>query len=488
MVMRMEQRGTRRVDRFQLTAEACTDGPFKGYVGLDRINSAAIDRPEEKMTHLMHHLNLVNLRHGFRELDGSKASGIDQVTKLEYGKDLEENIYNLCDEIQRGGWRPKPSREVLIPKPQGGTRPLAVGCLEDKIVQNVCAKILEAIFEPEFHRHSYGFRYKRSTHQAIAQLYQQIRYRADNCVVVEMDIEKFFNSIDHEKLMAIIEERIKDQHFLRLIRRQLRNSILSVDGEIKVNEVGTPQGSPISPVLANIYLHSVLDQWFDENWSELGEIVRYADDAVFVFGSEKDATDFKKSLTKRLQEVGGLNLNLEKSGIIRFSKNNPEGDIPFLGFVIYWGRDGSKRKLLKVKTAAKRIAQCIQKFKEWIKLERHRYTTKKLWKLAATKLQGHYNYYGVSHNRDKLQHFYHSCIMLLFKWLNRRSQKRSWTWEGFKTRLKFNQLPTPPSEWELIDIQSSLGPELKRKPKSRMRKLRTYGSERSNGRQRPLFT
>ena len=488
VVMRMEQRETRRVNRFQLTAEACTDGPFTGYVGLDRINSAAEGRPEEKMTHLMHHLNLHNLRHGFRELDGSKASGVDQVTKLEYGKALEENIYNLCDEIQRGGWRPKPSREVLIPKPQGGTRPLAIGCLEDKIVQSVCAKILEAIFEPAFHRHSYGFRYKRSTHQAIAQLYRQIRYRADDCVVVEMDIEKFFNTIGHDKLMAVIEGRIKDQPFLRLIKRQLRNSILSVNGEIKINEVGTPQGSPISPVLANIYLNSVLDQWFEENWSERGEIVRYADDAVFVFGCEADALDFQKALTERLSVVGGLNLNMEKSGIIRFSKNNPEGDIPFLGFVIYWGRDGSKRKLLRIKTAPKRVAQCIQRFKEWIKAERHRYTTAKLWKLAALKLQGHYNYYGVSLNRQKLHYFYHSCIMLLFKWLNRRSQKRSWTWQGFKTRLKFNQLPQPPMESDLINIQNALGSKLKHKPKSRMRELRTYGSARSRGTQVPLFT
>jgi RNA-directed DNA polymerase len=486
--MRMEQRETRRVARFQLYADACTDGQFKGYTGLERINSAAKDRPEEKMTHLMHHLNLHNLRQAFCELDGSKASGVDQVTKLEYGKELEDNIYNLCDEIQRGGWRPKPSREVLIPKPTGGTRPLAVGCLEDKIVQTACTKVLEAIFEPEFHRHSYGFRYKRNTHQAIAQLYQQIKYRAEDCVVVEMDIEKFFNTIDHDKLMAVIEERIKDQHFLRLLKRQLRNSILSVDGEIKVNEIGTPQGSPISPVLANIFLNSVLDQWFSEHWSERGEIVRYADDAVFVFGSEGDATQFQKALIERLSEAGGLNLNLNKSGIIRFSKRAPEGDIPFLGFVLYWGKSGSKQKLLKVKTAPKRVAQCIQRFKEWIKTVRHRYTTKKLWQLAASKLRGHYNYYGVSHNGQKLQYFYHNCIMLLFKWLNRRSQKRSWTWFGFKTRLKFNPLPKPPIVAELINVQNGLGSELKHKPKSRMRKLRKSGSARSRGTQVPLFT
>lgn len=486
--MRTERSEARRVDRFQLTLQGCTDGPFEGYVGLDRINLAATERSEEKMTHLMHHLNLHNLRRAFRELDGSKASGIDQVTKQEYGAGLEENIFALCDEIQRGGWRPRPSREVLIPKPQGGIRPLAIGCLEDKIVQTLCAKILEAIFEPSFHRHSYGFRYKRSAHQAIAELHQQIRYRSDNCVVVEMDIEKFFNSMNHEKLMGVIEQRIKDAHFLRLIRRQLRNSILNVEGEIRTNDIGAPQGSPLSPVLANIYLNSVLDQWFEENWSSKGEIVRYADDAVFVFSSQEDAQNFRFSLEERLRDEGGLKLNADKSALVKFDRHNPKGDVSFLGFVLYWGRYKNKPGVLKVKTAPKRVAQCIQRFKDWIKAERHRHTTAKLWALAASKLQGHYNYYGVSCNRPKLRYFYWCCIDLLYKWLNRRSQKRSWSWAGFMHRLHNNPLPQPPAESELINVQSGLGSKLKHKPKSRMRKLRTYGSARSRGAQTPLFT
>jgi len=221
----MEPREARRVNQFKLTPEPCADGTFKGYVGLDRINSAAVKRTTDRFCNLMHHLSEFNLRQAFRKLDGAKASGIDQVTKHEYGRDLQTNLENLVDEIKRGGWRPRPSRERLIPKPTGGMRRLAIGCLEDKIVQNLCAKILEAIYEPIFHRHSFGFRTGRSPHQALARVHQEIRLRKDSCVVVEMDIEKFFDHISHEKLMELIELRISDAHFLRLMRRMLRNSI-----------------------------------------------------------------------------------------------------------------------------------------------------------------------------------------------------------------------------------------------------------------------
>jgi group II intron reverse transcriptase/maturase len=435
----------------------------------------------------MHHLNEFNLRRAFRDLDGSKASGIDQVTKNEYEKQLLANIENLKLKIQDGGWRPKPSREKLIPKPTGGMRPLAIGCLEDKIVQNLCAKILEAIYEPIFHSCSYGFRRGKSQHQALARVHQEIRLRKDACVVVEMDIEKFFNTIPHDKLMALIKLRITDTSFLRLINRMLKNSILSEDGEIRVNEAGTPQGSPISPVLSNIYLHYALDQWFQENWVGRGQMIRYADDAVFVFARENDAQDFRRALEARLEDYG-IKLNGEKSGLVRFNERKPEGDVPFLGFVFYWGCSATKRKLLKVKTAPKRLAASIQRFKEWIKAERNRHRLVKIWSLAATKLQGHYNYYGVRSNLAKLQHFYHECVNELFKWLNRRSQKRSYTWEGFLRRLKFDPLPKPPTSGALIDIENGLGTKLKHKLKSRVRENRTHGSNRSSGRQRPLFT
>jgi group II intron reverse transcriptase/maturase len=434
----------------------------------------------------LHHLNVHNLRQAFRELDGSKASGIDHVTKEIYRQNLTSHLETLAEAIRRGGWRPKPSREVLIPKPQGGSRPLAVGCLEDKIVQTLVARILEAIYEPIFHRHSYGFRRGKSAHKAIGRLYAVIHERQKSCVVVEMDIEKFFNSMDHEWLMHKIEMKIADPHFLRLIRRMLRNSILTQDGSLKVNERGSPQGSPVSPILANIYLHYLLDEWFVQNFSARGHFVRYADDAVFVFRNQDDALLFHQALVARMK-VGSLNLNLDKSRIVPFGKDNPQGTISFLGFEFYWGLSQLTRPTLKLKTSPKKLNRCLQAFYDWIKLSRNKKSLDVLWQLAAAKLQGHYNYFAVLFNQSKLAHYYHACISALFKWLNRRSQKRSFTWERFKRRLLFNPLPRPPAGWELLDITSEHATERNHKPKSRMRKLRTSGSVRSAG-LTPAFT
>jgi group II intron reverse transcriptase/maturase len=483
--MSVEQSGRRLVDRFKLKPQACTDGPFKGYYGLDRINSVATRDRTQVFNNLMHLIDEDNLVQAFRGLDGSKAVGIDQVTKVEYGRNLRANIETLVDEIRRGGWRPRPARVVHIPKPSGGKRPLAIGCVEDKIVQNLVAKILEAIYEPRFHRHSYGFRPKRSGHQALSRVYSAIQKRGKYTVVVEMDIEKFFNHIDHDKMMGFLEERISQQPFLRLMRRLLRNSYLSEDGSVVDNSTGTPQGSPVSPILANIYLHHVLDLWFDENYIGRGEMVRYADDAVFIFDDRKKAEEFQTALKARFAEFG-LKLNDDKSNVVELGPKN-KGMVSFVGFILYWGKTRISRTTLKVRTALERHNRAIQSFKEWIKTNRNRLPTRVLWQRIAVRLRGHYNYYGVTFNR-LVTTFYYVCIKLTFKWLNRRSQKISYTWEQFARKLMFNPLPKPPEGWEAIDITTEHGSENKHKPKSRMRKLRPSGSQRSSGRQRPLFT
>lgn len=470
-----------------LTPQVCEDGPFRGYARLHWIRSAAEKKPSEKVPQLMHHLNATNLRQAFRELDGSRASGVDGVTKQQYQETLESNLRALEDTIRKGGWGPRPSREVLISKPNGGTRPLAIGCLEDKIVQTLVARILEAIYEPLFHRHSYGFRRGKSAHQAIGRLYEVISQRRENCVVVEMDIEKFFNSVDHEWLVQKLELKIADPHFLRLIRRMLRGSILHEDGSLAETERGTPQGSPVSPVLANICLHYLLDEWFDENHSKSGEFVRYADDAVFVFKNETTARNFHGALVARMKE-GGLCLNLDKSGIVPFAASAPVGFVSFLGFDFYWGQDSKGRRTLKPKTSSKKLNRGMQAFSDWIKAARNKKKLKTLWLDAAAKLQGHFNYFGVFFNESKLAHFYHACIGSLFKWLNRRSQKKSFTWEKFYRKLWFDPLPKPPSGTQLKDVSSPHRSERKHQPKSRVREIRTPGSVRSAGRQRPAFT
>jgi RNA-directed DNA polymerase len=486
--MERRERTVTRVNQFKLSPDTCADGPFKGYERLHWINSAALANREIRFGNLLHHFSIGNLRQAFRQIDGNKAVGIDQVTKKEYGRNLEENLAKLSDEIRRGGWRPKPSREKLIPKPQGGFRPLAIGCLEDKIAQLLMAKILEAIYEPIFHRHSYGFRAGKNTHQALARLYKVVSERPDNCVVVEMDIEKFFNSMDHGLLMELIEKRIEDQHVLRLIRRMLRNSILHENGEITLTERGSPQGAPVSPVLANIYLHYVLDEWFEENWGDKGQLVRYADDAVFVFTSERTANEFKAALQERLENFGKLKLNSDKSGMLKLDSKSPQGQLPFVGFCLYWGHGPKKKPLLRAKTAPKKLAKGIETFTDWVKAIRHRKKLDIIWDMAAAKLRGHYQYYGVSFNLPKLNHYYYAAVQALFKWLNRRSQRRSFTWERFQRRLRFNPLPKPPTAFELLDITNGLGTELKHKPRSRMRKSRTSGSNRRAGWQQLAFT
>ena len=474
----MERREARRVTQLSLTPQVCEDGPFRGYVKLHWIRSAALKRREEPVRALMHHVHTDNLRRAFRELDGNKACGVDGVTKQHYQENLESNLRALHDTIHCGGWRPKPSREVLIPKPQGGTRPLAVGCLEDKMVQALTALILEALYEPLFHRHSYGFRRGKTPHEAIGRLYSVINARRRKCVVVEMDIEKFFNSVNHEWLLQKLKLKIADTHFLRHIHRLLRASILHKDGSLSETERGTPQGSPVSPMLANICLHYLLDEWFDENYAGRGEFVRYADDAVFVFTDETTALSFQLELQNRLQEAG-LSLNTAKSAVVPFTSKAPKGTIPFLGFEFYWGRNLKGETLLKIKTVLKRLNRSMEAFTDWIKSLRNRKPLKQLWVEAATRLSGHFNYFGVCFNEAKLSHFRFVCIASLFKWLNRRSQKRSFSWTKFARKLKFNPLPLSPRGQQLIDVTSEHRSVRKHQPKSRMREIRTYGSDRS---------
>jgi hypothetical protein len=267
-----------------------------------------------------------------------------------------------------------------------------------------------------------------------------------------VDIEKFFDNINHERMMEYIERRIQDAHLLRLISRTLRNSILRTTGETKRNRLGSPQGSPASPILANIYLHYVMDDWFQQNWGHEGRIVRYADDAIFVFSNWTKANEFKRALEDRLIEEGKLKLNMDKSKITLFGNSKAVGDIQFLGFNFYWGRKLNKVKLLRLKTNPQRLSRSIKNFTDWIKMHRNRRKLETLWDMASARIQGHYNYFRLSFNQSKLRHFYWACTRALFKWLNRRSQRRSFTWKKFLDRLKYNPLPKPPLGYELKNI------------------------------------
>lgn len=384
-------------------------------------------------TNLMKHININTLKEAFKEINGKKALGVDKITKSEYGKNLDENLHNLVKRIANGSYRPLPKREVLIPKQNGKMRPIAIASFEDKLVDWCAGAILSEIYEPLFIRNSFGYRKSKSAHGAIEASYYSLE-NGSRSNVVEIDFSNFFNTIPHKKLIRILEKRIADKRFIGLIYRLLTGEILKSTGDQIKSEIGTPQGGIASPILANIYLNEVVDQWFLENYSSYSNvIVRYADDAVFFFKEENDAKEFMVDLRKRVSEYG-ISLNEEKTRILKLNKQSHES-FNFLGFTFYRGKQ-HKRNILKIKTQKEKLKKAIEDFYSWIKTNRNRMKLKELWSLAKSKITGHLNYYGYWMNNLKIEHFYSEAWKSLYKWLNRRSQKRSYTVEGFKERVK----------------------------------------------------
>ena len=405
-------------------------------------------KPEIVFNNLFSHINVENLRQAFQALDGTKAVGIDGISKAEYAMDLDENLESLVTRLHVRTYRPQAKREVLIPKSNGKTRPIAISCFEDKLVEWTLGKILESVYEPIFIRNSFGFRPRRSQHDAIKASHNILK-DDKRPFVVEIDLANFFNTVPHRKLMKILRRRISDKRLLGLIARFLKVDILDQTGITKQSEVGTPQGSVMSPILSNIFLHYALDTWFLENYaSQSAVIVRFADDAIFMFSKERQANDFLVALRLRLAEYK-LSVNEDKTAIINFAKGK-ENIFNFLGFTFFWNKNKGWRKIsLVIKTQRDRLAKKTKEYTEWIKLNRARMKRKELWSLTAAKLRGHYDYYGYYCNRGKLMLFYRSVIGDLFKWLNRRSQKTSYNWPQFKQLLKSEPLPLPPDTTQL---------------------------------------
>jgi len=414
-----------------------------------RIGLAACDK-QLIFNNLMHHVNEETLEEAFRALDGSKALGVDGISKAKYGKNLKANLESLAQRVQRGTYRPQPIREVLIPKAKGKTRPIAIACFEDKLVDWVVSKILTQVYEPLFIRNSFGYRPNKSADGAIKACYYSL-CKNTRKYVAEIDFSNFFNTIPHRKLMKVIGKRISDRRLKGLTGRFLKGQLIKQTGEILSGEVGTPQGSVMSPILANIYLNEVIDQWFLKNYGSYNNIiVRYADDAVFLFKKEEDVKSFIGDLKQRV-EAYGLLLNEDKTKTIVMDKANYAAQFNFLGFTIYWGKQGGKR-ILKVKTQKEKLIKSIREFEQWIKRVRNQMKLKELWALARKKITGHLNYFGYRMNGLKLNHFYYCVIKSLYKWLNRRSQKRSYNWKGFQERLKNLPLMKPWTEMKLKQL------------------------------------
>jgi hypothetical protein len=391
---------------------------------------------------LFQHFNVENLRQAFVAIDGSKATGIDLKTKDQYGKDLDSNLQELVTRLHIGSYRPQAKRGVEIPKGNGKTRLIAVGSFEDKLVEWVLAQMLNQLYEPLFIETSYGFRPKRNAFQAVKTTFNAL-FKKKRKYVVDVDIKGFFDTVSHRKMIKMLEKRISDRKLLSLISRLLEVGILTADGLIEKDQ-GTPQGGIASPILSNIYLHHALDVWFLDNFAKQGGVIsRYADDVVFSFTEKEEADRFFEEVKERLAFYN-LEMNEEKSNKIDFS---PKGGkiFNFLNFTFYWCTDrGSSKKRLRVKTKRERLNKAIVEVNTWLKENRNRYVTDKIWNHIKSILRGHYNYFGLDCNRPKLVHFYHEVNGLLYKWLNRRSQRKSINGAKFKRMLLRNPLPFPP--------------------------------------------
>jgi len=434
---------------------------------LERIAEVARTRPNERFTSLAHLINKETLSICHQEMSKKKASGVDKVTKEQYGENLEQNLEDLVERMKRQAYKPQPVRRVYIPKPGSDKlRPLGIPAYEDKLVQSMIAKVLNAIYEQEFLESSFGFRPNRSSHDAIKVL-NNIVNRKEIEYVVDADIKGFFDHVDQEWMMKFIQHRIADFNLWRIIARFMKAGVMEA-GILYDTPEGTPQGGSISPILANIYLHYVMDLWFEKRIRRqckgAAYMVRYADDAVFCFEYEEDAKMFYQQLKPRLK---GFNLEVaeEKTKIVRLNKGDKDNDggkcseddrdnsFDFLGFTHYVGKNRKGIKCVQRKTSKKKYRASLSKVKEWIKENRHT-PTKKLMGTLVLKLKGYCRYYAVTGNTSAVSNYIDEVKRILYKWLNRRSQKRSFDWSKFNLFLKKYPLPTAKVLVNIFEIKA----------------------------------
>jgi RNA-directed DNA polymerase len=416
-----------------------------------QISKVSKDNPKYKFVSLASLLTPEYLSGCYSELKKNKASGIDGVSVEEYGEELDENLRKLVDRMKSMSYRPKNVLRVYIPKADKGRRPLGLPAVEDKVVQKGISKILKAIYEPSFITESYGFREGMGCHDALKRVSQELYGKPIN-YVLDADIKGFFDNVNHEWMLKFLEHRISDKNLIRLIARFLKSGVIEEGHYIKT-EQGTPQGGIISPILANIYLHYVLDLWFKKVLRKelrgYAEIVRYADDFVILVQYQEDCDKILEKLKERLSKFS-LELSEEKTSIIRFGKtadkqdrDDKPGTFDFLGFTHFCAK--SRKGGFKVgrKTSKKRLNRRLKEMNEFLRNNRNRYTLEELWAKLKQKLLGHYRYYGVSENSRSIESYRKRVERLMYKWLNRRSQKKSFNWKSFKLYLTKYPLPKP---------------------------------------------
>lgn len=434
------------------TSSALRSGE-KTETGLERIARTARANKRYKFRALASLLREEFLAECFADLKKGKALGVDGMSLEEYERNLDGNLMRLVQQMKKQSYRPQPVRRAYIPKSNGRKRPLGIPTVEDKIVQMGITKILEAMFESNFMDASYGYRTGRSCHTALAAVDKAIMERQTN-FIVDADIKGFFDNVDHRWMIECLKQRVADTNLLRLIVRFLKAGVME-EGKYLETDKGTPQGGILSPVLSNIYLHYVLDLWLEKKLKKeckgYVEVIRYCDDFIICAQIKADGEKIMEALKERLGKFG-LSLSEEKTRLIGFGRFERQratrrkakaATFDFLGITHYCGKMKWGKFKLGRRTSARKFQMKLHAMNEWLKSVYSMVSPADIWDVLKGKLVGHYRYYGVSGNYESISNFYYRTERLVFKWLNRRSDKKSFNWAQFQTYLKKYPLPKP---------------------------------------------